>query len=586
MHRVLPASATLVAALLLCAATAAAQDTTIAIHYGQERQGHGLLVRQLPREVADEAVRFFNAPGTMHMTGPARIPAARGVDGDLAVLGGPVTIAGRVSGSLLVVNGDLVFEHGAQVGGNVTVVGGSIVSADQADVAGESHEWRDPLRYRRYGEEIAYAPDRLPAWARRVTYDYRDGSHSDFLLALGGTYNRVEGAPIDFGPRLDTRLGDNLRLRTELIGVLRTGRDFSVQSGDFGYRATGELVVGSRGANVGFGARGFDLVESVEPWPLKDYEAGWAAFLLHRDYRDYFRRQGGALYAALRPNDRFTFTAEGVAERQVDIDARDPWTLFNRGQVAWRANPGISAGDYRSLTGALRYDSRNEHVAPSSGVLVTAELEIGRGTGIDSVPPACPSTAPACAELAAAGGTLSYRRLFVDARTYLRTSPNGRLNLRLAGGGWLGGDPLPLQRRLSLGAPDPLPGYDFRAASCGGGDVMALCDRALVVQAEYRTHLGFDFGPEWANDWGGGADDYEPFHVTGPDVVVFGDAGQAWMVGNAPGEIPAGSLPTLRHFRADLGLGIDFGPLGFYLARAVDTGSHPVTFTVRMGRRF
>ena len=578
-----PAAAYALAALL-AATPALAQDSTITIRFGQDRPSQGLVVRQLPRDVVDDAVRFFNAPGTLHMTGSTRIPAARGVDGDVAVLGGPVTIAGRVSGSLLVINGDLIFERGAQIGGNVTVVGGSIVSAELADVSGEMHGYRDPLRYRRYGEEIAYAPDRLPAWARRVSYDYRDGSHSDFLLALGGTYNRVEGAPIDFGPRLDARLNDGMRFRAQLIGVLRTGRDFSLQSGDFGYRAHGELVFGSRTANLGVGVRAFDVVQATESWPLKDYEAGWAAFLLHRDYRDYFRRQGGALYAALRPSDRFTLQAEGRDERQLDITARDPWTLFNRDQLAWRANPTISAGTYRSLATSLRYDTRNEHVAPSSGVYLTAEWELGHGSGVAAPDTSC--HAAACGALAAAGASLDYQRLFLDARSYLRVSPSGRLNFRLAGGGWLAGDPLPLQRRFSVGAPDPLPGYGFRAMSCGGGDLMALCDRALVAQVEYRTHLGFDFGPDWANDWGGGADDYEPFHVTGPDVVVFGDAGQGWMVGSGPGEIASGSLPSLRSFDADLGVGIDFGPLGFYLARAVDRGSHPVTFTVRMGRRF
>jgi len=267
----------------------------------------------------------------------------------------------------------------------------------------------------------------------------------------------------------------------------------------------------------------------------------------------------------------------------------DPWTIF-RGGEAWRANPDISGGNYRSLVGSLRLDTRNDHAAPSSGVFLSAEYELGEGR--DVVHPygqiTC-ITAPCAGAPGLADGVLSYQRVAFDARSYLRLSPAGRLNLRLAGGGWVGGDPLPLQHRMALGAPDPLPGYSFRELTCGG-DALAgapgLCDRALVAQAEFRTHFGFDFGPEWANDWGDATDDYEPFHVSGPDIVVFADAGRGWLVGDQPGQVPADQMPALRTFRADLGVGMDFGPIGLYAARALDAGDRRVTFTVRMGRRF
>ena len=46
-------------------------------------------------------------------------------------------------------------------------------------------------------------------------------------------------------------------------------------------------------------------------------------------------------------------------------------------------------------------------------------------------------------------GSYAFNRLFIDVRRYTRVSPSGRVNLRLLAGGWLGGDPLPLQRRPS-----------------------------------------------------------------------------------------------------------------------------------------
>ncbi|MBI4543033.1 MAG: BamA/TamA family outer membrane protein [Gemmatimonadetes bacterium] len=587
---------TLILALALSAASpAGAQDSTIAIRSDPRGPLDRLEVRQLPRDVAEEVIRFFNGPGTLHFSGATRIPAARGIDGDVAILGGPVTIAGRISGGLVVVNGDVIFEPGAVVGGDVIVVGGSIEGTEHAAIAGEMRAYRDPLRYRRQGDEIVYAPRRdiRPRWVKARQYDAERGSSSRFVVAFGGTYNRVEGLPIVFGPRVDVRLNDGMRLQADAQGIFRTAGDFSFQSGDFGYRARGELVFGGRFSNIGFGARGYDVVVPVEPWPLKDYEAGWASFLLHEDYRDYYRRDGGSVFATLRLARPVSLTAEFRDERQSSVVARDPWTLF-RSDRTWRANPAISAGRYRSAVASFRLDTRSDRSAPTSGLFLTGEYEVGEGTDVTNAfgeifcfQEPCPPPAPAPG---LEDGKLTYQRVFFDLRGYTRVTPAGRFNLRLAGGGWVGGDPLPRQRRFALGYPDPLPGYGFRQVGCGDPSQfesrVVVCDRVLLAQAEFRTHLGFDFGPEWANDWGDDGEGYEPFHVSGPDIVVFADAGRAWQVGPGAGEIPSDRLPPLGSFRTDVGLGLDFGPIGFYFAKVLDQGDRPITFTVRMGRRF
>ncbi len=582
----------LTTALCLClAAPLLAQDSTITIRVRPTQDR--LDPRALPRDVADEIIRFYNDPTTVHFSGRTRIPAERGVDGDVVVLGGPVSVAGRISGRLIVINGDLDFERGAVVGGDVLVVGGTVGGAADAAIGGELRSYREILRYRRDGEELAYAPDRdvLPRWARRTRWSDEQGSRSGIFLAMGGTYNRVEGVPIVFGPRVDAYVNDGLRFQGDLFGIVRSGRSFSLDEGNMGYRMRGEFVIGSRRSNLGLGARAYDVVGAVESWPLKDYEAGWGAFLFHSDYRDYFRRRGVSAFAALRPSRNATLQVEGREERQFSIDDRDPWTIF-RSEVSWRANPAMTDGLFRSAVVSVRLDSRNDRSDPTAGFYVIGEVEAGRGTDLSgTVDPRVCGTAGCHPD--EADGKLSYRRAFFDARTYLRVTPTGRLNLRVAGGGRLGGEALPLQRRFSVGGPDPLPGYDFRQLSCGGSAFTgspALCDRVMVAQAEFRTHLGFDFGPDWVNDWSDDDSDYEPFHVSGPDVVVFADAARAWEVGSdaSQGQIPADRLPALSTFLADVGVGMDFGPLGFYLAKAVGrgAGTRDVTFTVRMGRRF
>ena len=588
-----------IALLLVAAASRAwAQDTTITtITIRPARPGaeQRLATRQLPRDVADDVIRLFNSESTVRFSGSTRIPTARGIDGDVAVLGGPVVVGGRISGSLAVINGDVEFQPGAVVGGEVVVVGGTIHGADRASIEGEIRAYRDPLRYRRAGDNLVYSPEKsaTPLWIRQHDWSTDRGSETGVLLALGGTYNRVEGLPILFGPRADLRLSDEARLQADAAAIFRT-TNISINGGDVGYRARGELVLGGRYSNVGLGIRGWDENAPIESWPLKDFEVGWASFLLHRDYRDYYRRQGGAAYATLRLSRTTSLTAEYRDQREASLVARSPWTLF-RSDEDWRPNPAVTDGYFRSTVGSFRIDTRNDRGTPTAGWLVTGEYENGRGRDVTGTTnPMLVCFAAPCTDPSIVNGKLNFQRIGFDARSYLRLSPTGRLNLRFAGGGWVGGGPLPLQRRLELGYPDPLPGYSFRQFSCGGSGLPgqpALCDRALVVQAEFRTHLGFDFGPDWASDWGDAGDEhYEPFHVSGPDLVVFADAGRAWSVarnGSAGADvIPADELPALNTFKTDIGIGLDFGPLGFYLAKPLEHADRSVTFTVRMGRRF
>jgi len=57
-------------------------------------------------------------------------------------------------------------------------------------------------------------------------------------------------------------------------------------------------------------------------------------------------------------------------------------------------------------------------------------------------------------------------------------------------------------------------------------------------------------------------------------------------VGSVSGTIPANRLPSFSTFKTDVGVGLDFGPIGIYLAKPLDQNVQDVTFSVRMGRRF
>jgi hypothetical protein len=69
------------------------------------------------------------------------------------------------------------------------------------------------------------------------------------------------------------------------------------------------------------------------------------------------------------------------------------------------------------------------------------------------------------------------------------------------------------------------------------------------------------------------------------NTVFFTDAGKAWLAGPGPGQVPVNRLPVLREWSMDLGLGLDAGEVGAYLAKSVSSGES-VKFLVRLQRRF
>jgi len=572
------------AALALGAARAPAQDTAIVIN--PEASGVHFTPPELPRQVADSAIQFFNAAGTSRLVGRTEIPAGAVWRGDVAVRNGPVILAGRIEGSLLVINGDLIMRPGADVTGMVTVLGGELTGADSATVEGSARAYFEPLGYRVRGDTLQYAPNlrrRYGQLAAEYVFNTPE-TRSALTIATGGTYDRVEGLPLVFGPVFDWQADPVDHFRLDAVGVFRSAGDLSGGRSDLGYRLHAEFRRGEyRPVSLAF--RAFNVVTPVEDWTLTGSEVGWASFLFHRDYRDYYTDQGLALRLSVQPERQLSGYLEYRREAERSTDSRDPWTLF-RNDETWRPNPPIDGGHYHTWGLGLTLDTRNDPEEPTTGWWARARVEHSASPDVrpqDGVPafvrPALPTD-----------GSYAFSQFFLDVRRYARIGSFGRANLRMVAGGWLGGDPLPLQNRLSLGGPDPMAGYPFRYSACNreivdpafGASQPAACDRLLLFQGEYRGHINL----RWA--YSPGEDQPQSgllYRLEGPDLVVFGDAGQAWLVGTGPGRIPSDRLPTPGSWIADIGLGIDWGGIGLYAAKAVTLGQ-PVRLTLRLSHRF
>ncbi len=540
----------------------------------------------LPADVAREVASLFNAANGVRATDRLEIEAGRTVEGDVSVLRGPLILGGRVTGRVIAVNADVILQPSARIDGDLIVVGGEVEGRRTARVDGETRIYRQPLRYTLQGERLVaeVGPRSDDGWWRRWERRRQARNANRILVASAGAFNRVEGLPIQIGPTVRQTFR-RATLEVGALGIARTASSFASDSIDVGHEL--RLEVRTRGREgIAIGGRLFNVVDAVETWQQSDLEVGLASFVLRRDYRDYFARRGGRVHAglfarALGGDLTFFYGHERWGSRS----SKDPFTLF-RNEVSWRPNPSLDVGRMHLFNATLHADTRNDEDRPWSGWYIVADVERGSGelTALGPTSPDVRSTIP---------GQATYTRGLVDVRRYNRMSPRTQVNLRLVTGGWLGGDELPLQRRLSVDGPGALPGFDFRGAdasadraTCSGlgfapAGGPAQCERIALFQAQYRHELYFDlFGnAQW-----------DDFIQAGTNAawIVFVDVGRGWLVRSAAGDTgyPRGGMPPLSTFRTDAGVGIDMRLIGFYVAKALSDAHEPPNFFVRLRHRF
>jgi len=543
--------------------------------------------------VARRAAGVWNATQTTRRSGAFDLEPTGSIRGDVAVLNGPVTVAGTIEGSLVAINADVRLEPGARVDRDLIVIGGTITGTGSATLGGEILQQAELLRYHLEGEtlQVDREPEYDDSWWRRhrIRREWARGeAYSDFAYVASRSYNRVEGWAFAAGPRLHrpTSWG---AVNVEAFAIARTADPMRWDNRSVGHDAKAEVQFGKDRA-VAIGARAFDIVQPTEQWQLGESEAGLAAAVLHRDYRDYYARHGGAVFAKFMAGRDADLTIALSDEQWAHRPARDPWSLTN-GSDPWRANPTVDPGRMHLVTTRLRVDTREREASPFGGWYLNAELEQGGGT-ITRYGAPVNYFAPPTPE------AVWYSRAMVDLRRYNRIAPGMSLDLRVAAGGWLAGDHMPTQRRLGLGGPGSLPGYTFRDPgatndflTCSAGFVQAgtpaQCDRVLLAQAQLRSR--FLFGG-WRDD-GRDADWWTPGFNSRTSWVLFADAGRGWRVNgglpNDPLYMGRNEIPRLSTFSMDVGGGIDFGGLGLYWAKALNNSSDDgVRFIVRLQSRF
>jgi len=549
--------------------TRAAWALLAALLTGPLQAQEPLVLGLLPDSVAEHALATYNRDGTVRLSGESEIADGTRIEGAVAVLNGPLRIAGSVAGDVVVINGDVEVAATAAVSGELTVIGGSATLQPGARVSGGVVSYREALRYRHVDDRLLYVPPH-PEQGLSAGRDLRFG-RVELFLAAQGAYNRVEGLPIALGPRL--RLGGNNPTRLRALAIVRTATGLSSEPKRLGYDLAVEQQLGVPG--LLFGVQLFSQVAPIEHWQVSERESSLATFLLHRDYRDHYDRTGGMLSLRLdRPDLPLTGQLWYRLEDHQSVTAHRPLTLIDY-HDPWREEAWVAEGRLHSVGIDWRYDSRNTPDDPSYGWFIQGRFEQGLGGDLEMRDP----------DLAgAATARTGFNTAQLDLRRYSRISPYSLLGFRVLAGGSIDGKGLPPQRQHALGGEGSLPAFGLLKFDCGARNQVAAesggrfpyygCDRVALVQLEYQAtfplarRLGDRIGisSNFSNSvrW-----------------VAFFDAGRAWTEPAAR----AGRGGGNDDFSADAGVGIRVGGIGAYWAVPLSGGERPVNFFVRLGPR-
>ncbi len=529
----------------------------------------------VPDPVLTRTIVLFNDSATTRLEGKLDLAPGASVSGTLALYGNIARIKGTVRGSVIVLNGDLRIAATGRVEGNIIVLGGRLTVARGGVVTGDTTVYPRgvPLQRAADGTVSRRRPGRGLTAFTNASATFPIGPVATTLRIGASPYNRVEGLPIHAGPTFQWQPDARNTLQLDLTGIVRSASSVSNDRRDFGW--TGRLTAhraGTQPLTVGI-----DAGSVIAPMVNRSYtplESGLAAFLLRRDYRDWYATKGWGLFANWAPLPPLTIAVGIHQTRERSVRATDAFSLF-RSNESWRANPLVDDGRFQTFTLGLSYDTRDQQLHPSSGWWIRSEVR--RTTSSDITPATLPT------DIRDAVPTQGYQadELDFDARYYLRLNPKHSVHLRAVGGGWLGGDPLLVQHRRAMGGLDPMSAYRFRYLNCDrrlrpDAARPALCDRDLLLQAEFRRTLELNLSTRVGGYTLG---------IQHPEVVLFGDLGTAWLAGGGKGRVPSNRIQTLGEWRSDVGFGIDGGTIGVYLAKAI-ADPEPVRFVFRLQRRF
>jgi hypothetical protein len=220
-----------------------------------------------------------------------------------------------------------------------------------------------------------------------------------------------------------------------------------------------------------------DMTASDDRWRLSQDEQSLVAFGFRNTFRDYYRRKGYQLHAAVRPLTNHEVLVAWRGEEHLTLANETGYGLF-RDDHPFRLNASAQEGDLRALVVGYTFDTRGlTHESPSERYrrhqvdsLFGSFAPRDHGMRVEWLSEVAPS---------ALGHDFDFSRHVLNARGWRELSPGRMIGARVMAG--IGDGVLPPQRVFGLGGIGSVHGYSFK---------QAIGERMILLNGELRQRFG------------------------------------------------------------------------------------------------
>lgn len=262
------------------------------------------------------------------------------IPGDVVVAGSRVTLQGRITGAVVVLQGDFFVRPQASVGGAIAVLGwgGAYVSGLATAPTPVYSDLRARTEVSSTGQGIA---------VRIVPPPPPSVFHLPNLIGLDlPTYDRADGLSLSWGPELRFGGRDTATLSIRPVVGYRFARERVTGGVDVRLRTSARSMITLRASRA---------TRTPDAWIRGDLPNTFSSLLVQSDTRDYFESDEVSLTIARTPPPPLIqgegFIAPAItlrASRDRSLVASNPWSLFDD-EEGWRENPRIDDGEVVSV---------------------------------------------------------------------------------------------------------------------------------------------------------------------------------------------------------------------------------------------
>ena len=475
------------------------------------------------------------------------------VEGNIIVIEGDLTVKGQVDGDILVILGKVKIKNSAIINGNVTSIDGHIYQEEKSLINGNQIETKVKNLFPREEWDHDFDEEEHHSGFRRYTHRYED-NYSTLPLgridhSLLVRYNRVQGLFLGWAVPKSIRGKYNKFTIHGFLGYGFKEKQWNYEIG------VDRWFFNQRDYRFEIGASAYDFTDTRDYWLITPTENSLAAFFLHKDFQDFYRRYGYEVHASQNISIFLKSTVGYRNDTYEIVDKNTNWSLF-RGGRNFDENPEIVKGNMRSIYGEIYFDSRNTKKNPKRGWYAKLSGETSTSW---------------------LNSDFSFNQYIMEIRTYQRTGRYERLDLRFKIG--TGDGELPIQKGFEIGGISTLRGFGFKQfqADTSQANFLTGYNRMLLGNIEYNIDpkifstgiplfdeiqyiFFFDFGSAWNS-----------YDVTNKDEIYDGFSHLKW-----------------NDIKSDFGIAFSSrdGNTRINIAKRLDTAKKPFTITYRISKPF